>query len=69
MNRADKGALAAPDHAQSDPAALVSAASLDGQGFPPLRGVKRARSAFGLALSSHSRDEPGKTLRAALTEQ
>src|ERR1700722_7356259 len=26
VDRADKGALAAPDHAQSDPAALVSAA-------------------------------------------
>jgi hypothetical protein len=30
--------------------------------------VKRA-ICFQIALSSHSRDEPGKTLRATLTEQ
>src|ERR1700722_4687836 len=36
VNRADKGALAAADHSESDPAALIGVAtSLDGHAFLP----------------------------------
>ncbi len=64
VDGADEGALAAADHAEPDPSALVSVpTSLDGHGFRLLRGAAPG-SRLALTTCSHSRREAGNSLSA-----